>query len=70
FASLAAAAFAAGMFVVGGQSVLYALAAMYYPTAMRGTAEPTPVVIGASIPVTLVAAVAALLLIRRPRAGD
>ncbi|MDF0503559.1 3-(3-hydroxy-phenyl)propionate transporter MhpT, partial [Burkholderia cenocepacia] len=29
-----------------------------------------PVVIGASIPVTLVAAVAALLLIRRPRAGD
>ncbi|HDR9706216.1 TPA: 3-(3-hydroxy-phenyl)propionate transporter MhpT, partial [Burkholderia aenigmatica] len=36
FASLAAAAFAAGMFVVGGQSVLYALAAIYYPTAMRG----------------------------------
>ncbi|MBJ9918636.1 3-(3-hydroxy-phenyl)propionate transporter MhpT [Burkholderia cenocepacia] len=96
FASLAAAAFAAGMFVVGGQSVLYALAAMYYPTAMRGTgvgsavavgrlgsvvgplaAAPVlaagrraPVVIGASIPVTLVAAVAALLLSRRPRAGD
>ncbi|HIE1652614.1 TPA: 3-(3-hydroxy-phenyl)propionate transporter MhpT [Burkholderia cenocepacia] len=96
FASLAAAAFAAGMFVVGGQSVLYALAAMYYPTAMRGTGvgsavavgrlgsvvgplaaatllaagRSAPVVIGASIPVTLVAAVAALLLIRRPRAGD
>ncbi|MDN7452352.1 3-(3-hydroxy-phenyl)propionate transporter MhpT [Burkholderia cenocepacia] len=96
FASLAAGAFAAGMFVVGGQSVLYALAAMYYPTAMRGTGvgsavavgrlgsvvgplaaatllaagRSAPVVIGASIPVTLVAAVAALLLIRRPRAGD
>lgn len=96
FASLAAAAFAAGMFVVGGQSVLYALAAMYYPTAMRGTGvgsavavgrlgsvvgplaaatllaagRSAPVVIGASIPVTLVAAVAALVLIRRPRAHD
>ncbi|KAG8155004.1 3-(3-hydroxy-phenyl)propionate transporter MhpT [Burkholderia catarinensis] len=96
FASLAAAAFAAGMFVVGGQSVLYALAAIYYPTAMRGTGVGTavavgrlgsvvgplaaatllaagrsaPVVIGASIPVTLVAAVAALVLIRRPQAGD
>ena len=96
FASLAAAAFAAGMFVIGGQSVLYALAAIYYPTAMRGTGVGTAVavgrlgsvvgplaaaqllamgrsasvVIGASIPVTLVAAAAALLLIRRPRAGD
>ncbi|KKJ07731.1 3-(3-hydroxy-phenyl)propionate transporter MhpT [Burkholderia gladioli] len=96
FASLAAAAFAAGMFVIGGQSVLYALAAIYYPTAMRGTgvgaavavgrlgsvvgplaAAPllaagrsAPIVIGASIPVTLVAAVAALLLIRRPQARD
>ncbi|KVN54426.1 3-(3-hydroxy-phenyl)propionate transporter MhpT [Burkholderia sp. BCCIQ04A] len=96
FASLAAAAFAAGMFVVGGQSVLYALAAMYYPTAMRGTGvgsavavgrlgsvvgplaaatllaagRSAPVVIGASIPVTLVAAVAALVLIRRPQAHD
>ncbi|WP_431823938.1 3-(3-hydroxy-phenyl)propionate transporter MhpT [Burkholderia sp. F1] len=96
FAALAAAAFAAGMFVIGGQSVLYALAAIYYPTAMRGTGVGTavavgrlgsvvgplaaaqllamgrsaPVVIGASIPVTLVAAVAALLLIRRPQAGD
>ncbi|GAB7536534.1 3-(3-hydroxy-phenyl)propionate transporter MhpT [Burkholderia sp. 22PA0106] len=96
FASLAAAAFAAGMFVIGGQSVLYALAAIYYPTAMRGTGvgaavavgrlgsvvgplaaatllaagRSAPVVIGASIPVTLVAAGAALLLIRRPRARD
>ncbi|WP_423380219.1 3-(3-hydroxy-phenyl)propionate transporter MhpT [Burkholderia sp. LMG 32019] len=96
FASLAASAFAAGMFVVGGQSVLYALAAIYYPTAMRGTGvgaavavgrlgsvvgplaaatllaagRSAPVVIGASIPVTLVAAVAALVLIRRPQAGD
>ncbi|TCW82772.1 3-(3-hydroxy-phenyl)propionate transporter MhpT [Burkholderia sp. SRS-46] len=96
FASLAAAAFAAGMFVIGGQSVLYALAAIYYPTAMRGTGVGTavavgrlgsvvgplaaaqllamgrsaPVVIGASIPVTLVAAAAALLLIRRPQSGD
>ncbi|MDR0242355.1 MAG: 3-(3-hydroxy-phenyl)propionate transporter MhpT [Burkholderia sp.] len=96
FASLAAAAFAAGMFVIGGQSVLYALAAIYYPTAMRGTGvgaavavgrlgsvvgplaaatllaagRSAPVVIGASIPVTLVAAVAALLLIRRPQARD
>ncbi|MCA8304391.1 3-(3-hydroxy-phenyl)propionate transporter MhpT [Burkholderia seminalis] len=93
---LSAAAFAAGMFVVGGQSVLYALAAIYYPTAMRGTGvgsavavgrlgsvvgplaaaellamgRSASVVIGASIPVTLVAAVAALLLIRRPQAED
>ncbi|MBJ9967772.1 3-(3-hydroxy-phenyl)propionate transporter MhpT [Burkholderia seminalis] len=93
---LSAAAFAAGMFVVGGQSVLYALAAIYYPTAMRGTGvgsavavgrlgsvvgplaaaellamgRSAPVVIGASIPVTLVAAVAALLLIRCPQADD
>ncbi|MBN3791188.1 3-(3-hydroxy-phenyl)propionate transporter MhpT [Burkholderia sp. Ac-20353] len=93
---LSAAAFAAGMFVVGGQSVLYALAAIYYPTAMRGTGvgsavavgrlgsvvgplaaaellamgRSASVVIGASIPVTLVAAAAALLLIRRPQARD
>ncbi|RQS31583.1 3-(3-hydroxy-phenyl)propionate transporter MhpT [Burkholderia sp. Bp8992] len=93
---LSVAAFAAGMFVVGGQSVLYALAAMYYPTAMRGTGvgsavavgrlgsvvgplaaatllaagRSAPMVIGASIPVTLVAAVAALVLIRRPQAHD
>ncbi|MCA8223155.1 MULTISPECIES: 3-(3-hydroxy-phenyl)propionate transporter MhpT [Burkholderia] len=93
---LSVAAFSAGMFVVGGQSVLYALAAIYYPTAMRGTGvgsavavgrlgsvvgplaaaellamgRSASVVIGASIPVTLVAAIAALLLIRRPHAQD
>ncbi|KVE22008.1 MFS transporter [Burkholderia vietnamiensis] len=93
---LSVAAFAAGMFVVGGQSVLYALAAIYYPTAMRGTGvgsavavgrlgsvvgplaaaqllamgRSASVVIGASIPVTLVAAIAALVLIRRPAAQD
>jgi AAHS family 3-hydroxyphenylpropionic acid transporter len=92
---LSVAAFAAGMFVVGGQSVLYALAAIY-PTAMRGTGvgsavavgrlgsvvgplaaaqllamgRSASVVIGASIPVTLVAAIAALVLIRRPAAQD
>lgn len=93
---LSVAAFAAGMFVVGGQSVLYALAAIYYPTAMRGTGvgsavavgrlgsvvgplaaaqllamgRSASVVIGASIPVTLLAAIAALVLIRRPAAQD
>ncbi|UEC05055.1 3-(3-hydroxy-phenyl)propionate transporter MhpT [Burkholderia vietnamiensis] len=93
---LSVAAFAAGMFVVGGQSVLYALAAIYYPTAMRGTGvgsavavgrlgsvvgplaaaqllamgRSASVVIGASIPVTLVAAIAALVLIRCPAAQD
>ena len=46
FASLAAAAFAAGMFVVGGRSVLYALAAIYYPTAMRGTGVGAAVAVG------------------------
>ncbi|PMS11905.1 3-(3-hydroxy-phenyl)propionate transporter MhpT [Trinickia caryophylli] len=94
FGALVVSAFFAGMFVVGGQSVLYALAAVFYPTAMRGTGVGAAVavgrigsvvgplaagqllamgrsgstVIGASIPVTLIAAVAALLLIRRPRA--
>jgi AAHS family 3-hydroxyphenylpropionic acid transporter len=96
FGALAASAFFAGMFVIGGQSVLYALSAAFYPTAMRGTGVGAAVavgrfgsvvgplaagqllatgssastVIGASIPVTLVAAVAALLLLRRPRADD
>ncbi|KKB63375.1 MFS transporter [Robbsia andropogonis] len=96
FTTLAAAAFAAGMFVIGGQSVLYALAAIYYPTAMRGTGvgaavavgrvgsvvgplaaaqllamgRSTSVVIGASIPVTVVAALAALLLVRRQPADE
>jgi MFS transporter, AAHS family, 3-hydroxyphenylpropionic acid transporter len=96
FGALAASAFCAGMFVIGGQSVLYALSAAFYPTAMRGTGvgaavavgrvgsvvgplaagqllamgRSSSVVIGASIPVTLIAAVAALMLIRRPRATD
>jgi len=96
FTALTISAFFAGMFVVGGQSVLYALSAAFYPTAMRGTGvgaavavgrigsvigplaagqllamgRSSSVVIGASIPVTLIAAVAALLLIRRPRAND
>ncbi|ASW00913.1 3-(3-hydroxy-phenyl)propionate transporter MhpT [Paraburkholderia aromaticivorans] len=96
FGALAASAFFAGMFVIGGQSVLYALSAAFYPTTMRGTGvgaavavgrvgsvvgplaagqllamgRSSSVVIGASIPVTLIAAVAALLLIRRPRATD
>jgi MFS transporter, AAHS family, 3-hydroxyphenylpropionic acid transporter len=96
FGALAAAAFFAGMFVIGGQSVLYALSAGFYPTAMRGTGVGAAVavgrlgsvvgplaagqllamgstsstVIGASIPVTLIAAAAALLLVRRERAED
>jgi AAHS family 3-hydroxyphenylpropionic acid transporter len=96
FGALATSAFFAGMFVIGGQSVLYALSAAFYPTAMRGTGVGAAVavgrvgsvvgplaagqllamgrssstVIGASIPVTLIAAAAALLLLRRPRADD
>lgn len=96
FPVLATAAFFAGMFIIGGQSVLYALAAAYYPTVMRGTGvgaavavgrigsvvgpmaagillaggSSAAVVIGASIPVTVLAALAALMLIRRPRAAD
>ncbi|MGI4861383.1 MAG: 3-(3-hydroxy-phenyl)propionate transporter MhpT [Janthinobacterium lividum] len=94
FTALALSAFFAGMFVIGGQSVLYALSAVFYPTAMRGTGvgaavavgrigsvvgplaagallamgRSSSLVIGASIPVTLIAAGAALLLIRRPHA--
>ncbi|CAE6854051.1 3-(3-hydroxy-phenyl)propionate transporter [Paraburkholderia aspalathi] len=96
FGALATSAFFAGMFVIGGQSVLYALSAAFYPTAMRGTGVGAAVavgrigsvvgplaagqllamgrssstVIGASIPVTLIAAAAALMLLRRPRADD
>jgi AAHS family 3-hydroxyphenylpropionic acid transporter len=94
--SLAAAAFAAGLFVIAAQSALYALAAIYYPTAVRGTGvgasvavgrlgsvvgplaaaqllaagRSASVVIGASIPVSLVAALTAWLLIARPHADD
>ncbi|CAM2158715.1 3-(3-hydroxy-phenyl)propionate transporter (plasmid) [Pararobbsia alpina] len=96
FMALTASAFFAGMFVIGGQSVLYALSAAFYPTSMRGTGvgaavavgrmgsvvgplaagqllamgRSASVVIGASIPVTLIAAAAALMLIRRPRVND
>ncbi|MDB5767158.1 MAG: transporter, family, 3-hydroxyphenylpropionic acid transporter, partial [Collimonas fungivorans] len=96
FTALTVSAFCAGMFVIGGQSVLYALSAAFYPAAMRGTGvgaavavgrigsvvgplaagqllamgSSSAVVIGASIPVTLVAAAAALLLVQRPRVND
>lgn len=95
-ASMSAGAFMAGLFVVGAQSVLYALAAAYYPTPVRGTGVGAAVavgrlgsiagpllagqllamghqsatIIGASIPVTIVAALAALLLLNRPRTQD
>ncbi len=95
-ASMSVGAFMAGLFVVGAQSVLYALGAAYYPTAVRGTGVGAAVavgrlgsiagpmlagqllamgqngttIIGASIPVTIVAAVAALLLLKRPRVQD
>jgi hypothetical protein len=36
-ALLALSAVGCGLFIVGGQSALYGLAAMYYPTEMRGT---------------------------------
>lgn len=91
FHVLAASAFCAGMFVIGGQSVLYALAAIFYPVEMRGTGvgaavavgrlgsvagplaaglllaagKSATIVIGASVPVTLVAAIAALLLVQK-----
>ncbi|WP_446728033.1 3-(3-hydroxy-phenyl)propionate transporter MhpT [Paraburkholderia sp. SG-MS1] len=46
FGALAAAAFFAGMFVIGGQSVLHALSAAFYPTAMRGTGVGAAVAVG------------------------
>ncbi|MCO5400487.1 3-(3-hydroxy-phenyl)propionate transporter MhpT [Ralstonia soli] len=95
-ASMSAGAFMAGLFVIGAQSVLYALAAAYYPTAVRGTGvgaavavgrlgsiagpmlagqllamgQQSTTIIGASIPVTIIAALAALLLLKQPRAQD
>ena len=95
-ASMSAGAFMAGLFVIGAQSVLYALAAAYYPTVVRGTGVGAAVavgrlgsiagpllagqllamgqhattIIGASIPVTIIAALAALLLLKRPRVQD
>lgn len=81
-----------GMFVIGCQSILYTLAAKYYPTHMRGTGvgaavavgrigafsgpliagyllgtgQSEIVVIASSIPMILLAAIAALLLLRQP----
>ena len=45
-ALLALSAVGCGLFIVGGQSALYGLAAMYYPTEMRGTGVGSAVAIG------------------------
>lgn len=92
-ALLALAAVGCGLFIVGGQSALYGLAAMYYPTEMRGTGvgaavaigrigsfagplmagfllslgQSSTIVIGSSIPVILIAAISALLLVKKPK---
>ena len=92
-ALLALSAVGCGLFIVGGQSALYGLAAMYYPTEMRGTGvgaavaigrigsfagplfagfllslgQSATIVIGSSIPVILIAAISALLLVRKPK---
>ena len=92
-ALLALSAVGCGLFIVGGQSALYGLAAMYYPTEMRGTGvgaavaigrigsfagpllagfllsigKSATIVIGSSIPVILIAAISALLLVRKPK---
>ncbi len=88
---LALSAVGCGVFIVGGQSALYGLAAMFYPTEMRGTGvgaavaigrlgsfagpllaglllsfgSSSTMVIGSSIPMILIAAISALLLVRR-----
>jgi MFS transporter, AAHS family, 3-hydroxyphenylpropionic acid transporter len=46
FESTALGGFLCGMFVVGGQSVLYALAGMIYPTEVRGTGVGAAVAVG------------------------
>lgn len=92
-ALLVLSAVGCGLFIVGGQSALYGLAAMYYPTEMRGTGvgsavaigrigsfagplmagfllslgQSSTIVIGASIPVILIAAISALLLVKKPK---
>lgn len=92
-ALLSLSAVGCGLFIVGGQSALYGLAAMFYPTEMRGTGVGAAVavgrigsfagplfagmllslgsssvmVIGASIPLILIAAIAALFLVRKPK---
>lgn len=88
---LALSAIGCGLFIVGGQSALYGLAAMFYPTEMRGTGVGAAVAVGrigsfagplmaglllslgqssvfiiaSTIPVILIAAVCALLLVTR-----
>lgn len=92
-ALLALSAVGCGLFIVGGQSALYGLAAMFYPTEMRGTGvgaavavgrigsfagplfagmllsigSSSAMVIGASIPLIFIAAIAALFLVRKPK---
>lgn len=92
--SLSIAVLFAGMGVVGAQSMLYALSAASYPTAVRGTGvgaavavgrigsivgpvaagqllamgKSSALVIGASVPVTIIAAVAALLVLSKKSA--
>lgn len=92
-ALLALSAVGCGLFIVGGQSALYGLGAMYYPTEMRGTGvgaavaigrigsfagplmagfllslgQSSTIVIGSSIPVILIAAISALLLVKKPK---
>ncbi|RQZ21010.1 3-(3-hydroxy-phenyl)propionate transporter MhpT [Burkholderia sp. Bp9031] len=92
---LAAGGLLCGMFLVGGQSVLYALASAIYPTRMRGTGvgaavavgrfgsilgpfvagqllahgESTTMLMASSIPLVAVAALAALTVVARDRAG-
>lgn len=92
-ALLALSAVGCGLFIVGGQSALYGLAAMYYPTEMRGTGvgaavaigrigsftgplmagfllslgQSSTIVIGSSIPVIFIAAISALLLVKKPK---
>lgn len=88
---LAVSAIGCGLFIVGGQSALYGLAAMFYPTEMRGTGVGTAVAVGrigsfagplmaglllslgqssafiiaSTIPIILIAAVCALLLVTK-----
>ena len=44
--SIIAATLACGMFIIGGQGTLYALAGMFYPAAIRGTGVGTAVAVG------------------------
>ncbi|WKN23405.1 3-(3-hydroxy-phenyl)propionate transporter MhpT [Azotobacter vinelandii] len=46
FASMLLAGFAAGFFAIGGQLVLYALAPLFYPTAVRATGVGAAVAVG------------------------